>query len=1112
MKKITSLIAVFSVFLNFTNAQPGKLDSSFGTNGIVKSDLGSGYSYELVGKQVLVQTDGSIYVILLSVGQTLIAKKFPDGSADSSYGHNGFSGLMPVAPACAAFQSDGKIVVAGISANSSNAVSALIRYNTDGSADNSFSGDGLQSIDIAVASIAVQTDGKIVAAGSLTDNGNSYFALGRYNTDGSADINFSNDGIQTTDFGFSKATGVGGQYPESDLGNAVAIQANGKIVVAGSAFNYAKDTREFALARFNTNGNPDSTFSADGRQTTNFGFDAYGYAIALQPDGKIVMAGYTNPNGLYSLAVARYNTNGTPDTNFDADGKQTTDVGSIDDYTNSVAIQGDGKIVVEGVSWNGSDNDFSVVRYNTNGSLDLTFALNGKLTTDFGSTDDYANSLAVQADGKIITGGYAYSYSNNTNSGFVVAKYNANGSLDNTFNKNGKLTENLHQGYTVYRSTVIQKDGKVITAGYTWNGSNYNFATARYNISGSLDSTFNGNGIVSTEFGANDGFANSAAVQTDGKIVVAGEFWNGSNNDFAVARYNTNGSPDSTFGNGGKLTTDISANDDFASSVIIQKDGKLVVTGYSNTGTETNVDFVAVRYKTNGSVDSTFGINGKQMTDFNLSNDFAYSAAIQTDGKILVGGYTGTGTENNADFALVRYNTNGSLDTSFNANGKQTTDFEFSDNYINSIAIQSDGKIVAGGHNGNYGAYKFALARYNINGSLDNTFNGSGNQTTNFEFKDASINSIAIQTDGKIVAGGSSNNNFALARFNADGSADTTFNHQGVQITLASAGENMIQSIAIKDNKIYAAGFGQYPGNFGVIASYLLTNGPLAPAVSITSPANNTTYTSPATIKITAAAFDADGTIAGVKFYKNSTYLKTVFTKPFTYTLANLPPGTYSITAKAIDNTGLQTVSAPVKVIVSNKAPVVNIISPSSNSVFTSPAVIKVIAAASDSDGTVTSVKFYNNTTYLKTVFKSPYTCTLSNLLPGTYSITAKATDNTGTQTTSAAVSVSITATSAIVSNRFSLKNDKTTLNDALRLTLSPDPAADIVNVHLAGLQQNKQATISVISVSGIVLKTVHINASAQTIPINVSSLISGMYLLKVVCGNTVLHKQFVKL
>jgi uncharacterized delta-60 repeat protein len=1200
MKKIILLILVLPVCLKPAYSQPGTLDSLFGTNGIVKSDAGSGYNYELIGKKVLLQSNGSIYTILISGGQTLIAKKLANGAADLTYGQNGFSVTVGIAAVNAAFQPDGKIVVAGTPSDGSNNISYLTRYNINGTIDNTFSGDGLQSIDFAVASVTVQSDGKIVAAGSVNNNGTSYFSLARYTANGSLDISFSGDGKQTTSFGFSKPSDMGGDYPETDIGYSVAIQGDGKIVMVGEALNYTNGTREFAIARYTVDGNLDNTFSGDGKQTTDFGSDDYAYDLAFQTDGKIVVGGYSSPDGsIFNIAVARYNTDGSLDPNFDRDGKQLTNVGSTYYYRNSIAIQGDGKIVAEGVWWNGSNNDFAIVRYNTNGSLDQTFDGDGKLTTNFGSADDYANSIAIQRDGKIVLEGYSYTYTNTgAKSTFSLARYSANGSLDTTFNKNGKLTESLRQGYTVYSSTAVQKDGKIIAAGYTWNGSNNVFIVSRYNTSGSLDTSFDHDGKVLTAFGTNDSYANSATIQSDGKIVVAGQTWNGSNNDVAIARYNTNGSLDNTFSIGGQVTTGISFNDDFANAVAIQSDGKIVVAGYTNTGV--NVDFLIIRYNANGIPDNTFGGNGKQTTDFTSSDDFGYSMAIQGDGKIVVGGYSNAGFTGNEDFAIVRYNTNGSLDTAFDHDGMLTTDFGSSDDYANSMLIQSDGKIVAGGRSGNYGMYKIALARYNTNGSPDLTYSSDGKQVTDFGLTDAYANSIALQSDGKIVAGGSSNDNFAVARFKTNGSPDSTFSSDGIQVIYASTGEDRIQSIAIANNKLYAVGFGQYPGYLGVAAKYKILS---VPKVSITSPANNAIFTAPATIKITASASDADGTISSVMFYKGTTYLKTVYTSPYTCTLSSLPPGTYAFTAKATDNMGLQTTSAAVKVFV-NKAPVASITSPLNNAIYASPATIQITATASDSDGTIFSVTFYNGTTLLKTVYTSPYTYTLSGVPPGTYSFTAKANDNHGAQTISAAVKVlvdkapavsitspannaiftalatinitasasdsdgtisnvkfyngttllntdstspyaytwssvaagtySLTAkatdnhgivtTSAVVKvsvaaskglspgNNILPVNSPPDSTSLVSLKGSPNPAGSILNIYTKGLPPEKQLTISVMSVSGVEMKVRRLNTSNTIVQIDVKSLVSGVYIIKVICGDRAMYKQFVKL
>ena len=266
-------------------------------------------------------------------------------------------------------------------------------------------------------------------------------------------------------------------------------------------------------ASFSQAGLLDSTFSADGKVTTDFGGNDYGYSVAIQAEGRIVVAG----SGTSGLELARYQPNGAIDGSFGTNGKVLTDSGSA--Y--SVAIQADGKIVVAGYASNSPSRDFLLVRYRGNGQLDSAFGVNGKATTDFGG-DDYGASVAIQSDGKIIVAGSSAA----TYTKFALARYNKNGTLDNTFGKKGKVTTKIALLKSESRSVVIQADGKIVVAGYASfasGGFNGYFATARYKLNGGLDSAFGVNGIVTTNVsghGEND--CRAVAIQSDGKIVVSG--------------------------------------------------------------------------------------------------------------------------------------------------------------------------------------------------------------------------------------------------------------------------------------------------------------------------------------------------------------------------------------------------------------------------------------------------------------------------------------------------------------------------------------------------------------------------------------------------------------
>jgi uncharacterized delta-60 repeat protein len=288
------------------------------------------------------------------------------------------------------------------------------------------------------------------------------------------------------------------------------------------------------IARYNPNGTLDTTFSGDGKQRTDFGSGAdEATGVAVQGDGKIVVVGGggVDGEGFLDFAVARYNPNGSLDTSFSGDGKQRTDLGG-DDEASGVALQPNGKIVAVGTGGGGPENPpaFALARYNPNGSLDTTFSGDGKQTTDFGYT---ANGVALQANGKIVAVGHARP------GDFGLARYNPNGSLDTTFSGDGLQTTDFGFGADDEATGVaLQGDGKIVAAGYASGGATGgDFALARYNPNGTLDSSFSGDGRRRTDFGGNDR-ANGVALQANGRIVLAGDgLGPDQTRDFALARY-----------------------------------------------------------------------------------------------------------------------------------------------------------------------------------------------------------------------------------------------------------------------------------------------------------------------------------------------------------------------------------------------------------------------------------------------------------------------------------------------------------------------------------------------------------------------------------------------
>jgi uncharacterized delta-60 repeat protein len=384
-----------------------------------------------------------------------------------------------------------------------------------------------------------------------------------------------------------------------DVAHALGIQSDGKIVVAGSSYNSNSSKNDFALARYNTDGSLDTGFGTVGIVTTSIGsINDAANALGIQSDGKIVAAGSSYNGSKYDFALVRYNANGTLDTGFGTGGIVTTSIGSNNDYANALGIQSDGRIVVAGRSFNTSSNkyDFALVRYNANGTLDTTFGTGGIVTTSIGSGSiyDYAYALGIQpSDGRIVVAGYSY---NGSKYNFALVRYNANGTLDTTFGTGGIVTTSIGSSDDAAHALGIQSDGKIVVAGSSY-GSKYNFALVRYNANGTLDTTFGtaGTGIVTTPIGSDWDYAYALGIQpSDGKIVAAGSSNSGSNYDFALVRYNTDGSLDTGFGTGGIVTTPIGSSDDYALALGIQSDGRIVAAGYSYNGS--NYDFALVRY------------------------------------------------------------------------------------------------------------------------------------------------------------------------------------------------------------------------------------------------------------------------------------------------------------------------------------------------------------------------------------------------------------------------------------------------------------------------------------------------------------------------------------
>ena len=389
----------------------------------------------------------------------------------------------------------------------------------------------------------------------------------------------------------------------------------------------------------------DPTFGSAGITSTAFG--SYGAAakVVVQPDGRIVTAGQ---DALGDFALARYTTTGALDTSFNGTGKvTTTPSGSCSGQARALALQADGKIVVAGTSCPNftSTRNFTVYRYNTDGSLDTSFGSSGKATVNFYAGASEAFAVAVQG-GSIWVAGYA-------GSGFALARLTSSGTLDYSFGSGtGTVTSAVGTSSAFANSLVIQADGKPVLAGYASSGGTV-FALTRYTANGALDTTFGTGGKVLTNvggtFSGNSAIATALAIQVDGKVVAAGyaNSTSGGYYRFAAVRYTSTGALDSGFGSGtGKVLAAIGSGDAIGSDMAIDASGGIVVGGYSSAGSYRQLTLN--RYDQLGNQDYSFG---PVATAVGSANAAVQGLAIQGDGKIVVVGYGNSPTT----FVVARY-------------------------------------------------------------------------------------------------------------------------------------------------------------------------------------------------------------------------------------------------------------------------------------------------------------------------------------------------------------------------------------------------------------------------------------------------------------------------
>ena len=777
-----------------------------------------------------------ILISLLLAGVTVQAQ-LTGGRLDTTFNQTGKTVFnIESAPTGASFTevavtSGGKIVAVGrvsISGGSSNYGVGLVRFNSDGTIDPSFGSGGKVITDLGQTTegmgLVIQSDEKIVVIGRTGTPPYDTTVL-RYNTDGTLDATFSGDGVY---------------HSVVEQPKDIALAADGKIVIAGTAGNFGSTPGVIHLSRLNTDGTLDTTFGTNGLATAGGTPWPETNKMVIQPDGKIVVSTRTSTSTVAKGRVYRFNTDGALDMTLGGTGSVDI-LHSQAIYLAGLAVQPDGKIVIGAFASvpQISDTELALIRLNPDGSNDGTFG-GGRVFHNLTEDYDRVSDMVLQADGKILLAGHKDDVLP------MVARFDSIGGLDATFgtggvadlpsgrdasgialhgsnfvtvgpaaltttfmtrlNSTGTPLSTSVESFVIgkhdhARDVAIQPDGKIVAAGVSFLGGSQVVAISRLHPNGTLDPTFGIGGITTVTDGTSASEARAVEIQPDGKIIVAGrgtQQFSFTYHSLFVARLNPDGSLDNTFGVGGRVIVTSPANM-IGYDMDLQPDGKIVIGGEIQRLVGDGIfnhDMFVARLAQNGALE------GLMVYQFDGFQD-AWALHLQSDGKILLAGTHLLRVNSNltiddtfsstpislgiraadvksqpdgkvvlslvdgSDFILTRFNSNATLDMDFGINGVARLDFGIIADGAYAIYLEPNGDIVAGGFTFGAGP-RFALGRFKSNGSPDPTFGSGGRVTTDFG-GNAEILGLTRQRDGKIVAVGFAKVNvdqdFAIARY-----------------------------------------------------------------------------------------------------------------------------------------------------------------------------------------------------------------------------------------------------------------------------------------------------------------------------------------------------------
>jgi uncharacterized delta-60 repeat protein len=608
----------------------------------------------------------------------------------------------------------------------------------------------------------------------------------------------------------------------------IALQADGKIVVAGYAV-HAIAKHSMMLARLDGNGQLDPSFGEGGYVVTDFGQnqEEAAFKVLIQPDGKIVVVGYAYVSGDNDFAVVRYTPAGKPDATFGGgDGIVTIDLGD-DDRAYDMALQSDGKLVVVGdtLQGNGNTYDFGLVRLEADGSLDDNSNGDGGFRGNGKFNQDFDSKEFVDAVAIQPDGKIVVAGHDAFANRGIVARFLPNGAREISGFNNYYFAPVGSE----LKDLALQPDGKILITG-SLNGD---AAFFRLNPTGTPDTSFNNSGIKTINFGGPDR-SETLALLPDGRILGLGISNTSTIQGFLVRLW-----PDGTWDSGGKQTHGISPGSyELAYALTVQPDGKLLVAGELSSPDNTSSNAFVTRFRADGRVDTGFGKQGTIHPAYIFSQPTSRGArafALQPDGKIVMAGYSDIGSGFNADFLVARWHSNGAPDFNFGLGGFRPVGFPGNgDDYGTALALAPGGKIVVAGNVWNGSRQVWGVARLTSTGQPDPTFDSDGLFSFGLDVSNA-VNAVAVQPDGKILVAGHIGGDFAVARLAENGSLDASFGQGGFAIN-DLGGTNVVNALALAANGwIYAAGSRLQNGNEDMALAQFTPEGALA---SCPDPAN----------------------------------------------------------------------------------------------------------------------------------------------------------------------------------------------------------------------------------------------------------------------------------